>query len=395
MNHKVKTKTIVLVANTSWSIYNFRLGLIRRLQEEGYDIAVIAPKDNFTSKLISEGLTFYEISMTNYGTNPFSELKLIYRFYQLYKFINPDLIFHYTIKPNIYGSIAAALCRKPSIIVTTGLGHLFQFSNIMVRWITLFLYRVAAFLSKEVWFLNDNDRDVFIYKRIVRRSKTKILKSEGINTNWFRPKKDKKFYNDRFLFAGRLIWEKGVEEYVKAAEIIKEKYPKVKFELLGFIDQSNPKSIPYEYINLWQKKKVIKYLGETTDVRPFLEKATCLVFPSYYREGVSRILMEAASMETPIITTDNVGCRDIVDHRKNGFIVEPRDVHSLVSAIEEIIVMEDQDKLVMGKLGRKKMVSEFNETKIIDQYLDVVHKYILKGPHQVITQDKEIHSPIK
>jgi glycosyltransferase involved in cell wall biosynthesis len=366
------------VANTSWSLYNFRLGLIRRLQDEGYDISVIAPKDSFTSKLVSEGITYHEIDMSNYGTNPFSEIKLIYSFYKLYKKIDPDLIFHYTIKPNIYGTIAAGLCRKPSIIVTTGLGHLFQFSNFMVRMITLFLYRVAAILTKEVWFLNDNDRDIFIYKRIVRKSKTKVLKSEGVNVDWFKPRKDKKFYIDRFLFAGRLIWEKGVAEYVEAARIIKEKYPRVRFELLGFIDQSNPKAIPYEYISNWQKQKVIKYLGETTDIRPYLEKATCLVFPSYYREGVSRVLMEAASMETPIITTDNVGCRDIVDDGKNGFIVEPQNIPSLVKAIEEFIEMDDQDKLVMGKLGRKKMVEGYAEEKIIEQYISTITKYLTK-----------------
>ena len=346
------------------------------MQDEGYIISVIAPKDNFTSKLVSEGIDYHEINMSNYGTNPFTEAKLIYRFFKLYKEIKPDLIFHYTIKPNIYGTIAAAYCRIPSIIVTTGLGHLFQFSNFMVRWITLFLYRVAAFLTKEVWFLNDNDRDIFIYKRIVRKSKTRVLKSEGINVEWFRPRKDKKFYIDRFLFAGRLIWEKGIEEYVKAAERIKEKYPKVRFELLGFIDQSNPKSVPYDYINKWQKKKVVKYLGETTDVRPYLEKATCLVFPSYYREGVSRVLMEAAAMETPIITTDNVGCRDIVDHGKNGFIVEPQSVDSLVEAIEEFIGMDNQDKLVMGKLGRIKMEKEFSESNILNVYRSSIDKYL-------------------
>ena len=366
------------------------MGLIRRLREEGYHISVIAPKDSFTSKLVSEGIDYHEINMHNYGTNPFSEVKLIYRFYRLYKKINPDLIFHYTVKPNIYGTIAAGLCRKPSIIVTTGLGHLFQFSNFLVRWITLFLYRIAAMITKEVWFLNDNDRDIFTYKRIVRKSKTRILKSEGINTDWFQPKKDKKFYIDRFLFAGRLIWEKGVDEYIQAAHILKSQYPRIKFELVGFIDQSNPQSVPYDYINQWQKKRVIKYLGETTDIRPYLEKATCLVFPSYYREGVSRVLMEAASMETPIITTDNVGCRDIVDHGRNGLIVEAQNVDSLVEAMKSFIEMNDQDKLIMGKLGRKKMVEHYDESNIIRQYLQVVDQYIGEPSNGTIKADKKV-----
>jgi len=343
-----KKKSIALVGNTSWSMYNFRLGLIRGLQQEGYEVTVIAPKDNFTSKLVAEGINYHEISISNYGTNPITELKLIRRFYKTYKKIRPDMIFHYTIKPNIYGSIAAAFCKIPSIIVTTGLGQMFQFKNFFVRWITLTFYRIATFLAKEVWFLNDNDKDVFVFKRIVRKSKARVLKSEGIDTNWFKPRKQKKFYIDRFLFAGRLIWDKGVREFVEAAKIVKKNYPQVRFELLGFIDQSNPNSVPYDTINEWQKKRIITYLGETSDIRPYMEKASCLVFPSFYREGVSRVLMEAASMETPIITTDNVGCKEIVDHNKNGFVVDINNVNELAQAIESFIELEDNDKLVMG-----------------------------------------------
>ena len=373
-----KKKSIALVGNTSWSMYNFRLGLIRGLQQEGYEVTVIAPKDSFTSKLVAEGINYHEISISNYGTNPITELKLIRRFYKTYKKIKPDMIFHYTIKPNIYGSIAAAFCKIPSIIVTTGLGQMFQFKNFFVRWITLTFYRIATFLAKEVWFLNDNDKDVFVYKRIVRKSKARVLKSEGIDTDWFKPKKQKKFYIDRFLFAGRLIWDKGVREFVEAAKLVKKKYPQVKFELLGFIDQSNPNSVPYDTINEWQKKRIITYLGETSDIRPFMEKASCLVFPSFYREGVSRVLMEAASMETPIITTDNVGCKEIVDHNKNGFVVDVNNVYKLAKAIESFIELEDNDKLVMGKLGRKKMIDQYDQNKIVDFYLNTVSRVLGK-----------------
>ena len=382
-----KKKSIALVGNTSWSMYNFRLGLIRGLQQKGYEVTVIAPKDNFTAKLVAEGIHFHEISISNYGTNPITELKLIRRFYKTYKKINPDMIFHYTIKPNIYGSIAAAFCKIPSIIVTTGLGQMFQFKNFFVRWITLTFYRIATFLAKEVWFLNDNDRDVFVFKRIVRKSKARVLKSEGIDTDWFKPKKDKKFYVDRFLFAGRLIWDKGVREFVEAAKLVKTKYPNVRFELLGFIDQSNPNSVPYDTINDWQKNRIITYLGETSDIRPYMEKASCLVFPSFYREGVSRVLMEAASMETPIITTDNVGCREIVDHNKNGFLVEVNNVLALSQAIETFIELDNDDKIVMGKLGRKKMITQYDQKNVVDYYLKTVTN-ILGEPNASQTKNQ-------
>jgi glycosyltransferase involved in cell wall biosynthesis len=370
-------KTIALVANTSWSIYNFRLGLIRHFKSLGYRIVVIAPKDSFTSKLIKEEIDYREINILNYGTNIWQELTLINTLIKLYSEIRPNLIFHYNIKPNIYGSIAAAYCRIPSIIITTGLGHLFEFKNILVRNITVGLYRIAAGLCKEIWFLNSNDQDVFIYKRIARKNKIKLLNGEGIDTEWFNPQSTKKEDGTtKFLFAGRLLKDKGIREYFEAAKYFtSNNYPCV-FKVLGFIDQSNPNSIPYEEIIKMQDLKIIKYEGETTDVRPFLSEADCLVFPSYYREGISRILMEASAMETPIITSDNVGCREIVDHNITGYLCEPKDTNSLISMIHNFLKLDTQDRIVMGKLGRKKMQRLFDEKLILKEYQKTVEKYI-------------------
>jgi glycosyltransferase involved in cell wall biosynthesis len=357
-------------------MYNFRLGLIQKLMRQGYKVVVIAPKDEFTSKLIALGVEYRDVKIQNYGTNPFSELGLIYRLYQLYKEIQPDLIFHYTIKPNIYGSFAAKLCGIPSFIITTGLGHLFEFKNMVVRWVTLFLYKIACKLSEETWFLNTNDMDIFTYKGIVKKEKARVIKSEGINVQWFKPYSDKVESGvTTFLFAGRLLKEKGIVEYVNAAKIVRKKYPNTVFNILGFIDESNPNSIPYQELLEWHKKKIVHYLGDTVDVRPHLQKADCLVFPSYYREGVSRILMESASMETPIITTDNVGCRDVVEHGSTGFICTPKDVSNLCEAIVQFIEMEQDDRALMGKLGRRKMVKEYDERNIIKVYLDTIGRY--------------------
>ncbi|MBK8349319.1 MAG: hypothetical protein IPL08_17530 [Saprospiraceae bacterium] len=190
-------------------MYNFRLGLIQKLIRQGYKIVVIAPKDEFTSKLITIGVEYRDVKIQNYGTNPLNEMSLIYQLYKLYKEIKPDLIFHYTIKPNIYGSFAAKMCGIPSIIITTGLGHLFEFKNLVVRVVTLFMYKIACKLSEETWFLNTNDMDIFTYKGIIKRKKARVIKSEGINLNWFKPYCDKEESNViTFLFAGRLLKEK-------------------------------------------------------------------------------------------------------------------------------------------------------------------------------------------
>lgn len=349
---------------------------MRHLKSKGYRIVVIAPKDAFTAKLIAEGIDYKEVEIFNYGTNPIYELKLIFSLIRLYKTIKPDLIFHYTIKPNIYGSIAAKYCGIPSIIITTGLGHLFEFKNWLVRAITILLYRIACHLSKESWFLNSNDLDVFVYKLIVNKSKTLLLKSEGIDLNWFLPKPKKYQKSTIFLFAGRILVDKGILVFHRAAEIIKKKYSNVEFQVLGFVDQSNPNSIEYEKILEWQNKKVISYVGETTDVRPYLSNCDCLVFPSYYREGVSRILMEASAMERPIITTDNVGCREVVDHGVNGIIIPIKDSKSLVKAMEEFLHMNKADREIMGKAGRRKMEREFDEALILKVYDQAIERYI-------------------
>ena len=370
-------KTIALVSNTSWSLYNFRLGLIRHLKARGFRIVVIAPKDAFTAKLIAEGIDYKEVEIHNYGINPLNEIKLIFSLIHLYKEIRPDLIFHYTIKPNIYGSFAAWYCRIPSIIITTGLGHLFEFKNWLVRTITLFLYRMACQLSKESWFLNSNDLDVFVYKLIVKKSKTLLLKSEGIDLDWFSPQTSKKHIKTTvFLFAGRLLEDKGILVFRDAAEIIKKKYHNVEFQVLGFVDQSNPNSIEYEKLLEWQKQNIIRYLGETTDVRPYLANCDCLVFPSFYREGVSRILMEASAMERPIITTDNVGCREVVDNGINGFVIPIKDIKSLAAAIEEFLLMNKENREIMGKAGRRKMEREFDETLVLNVYDQAVERYL-------------------
>ena len=257
--------------------------------------------------------------------------------------------------------------------ITTGLGRLFTYNNRIVNKFSKILDQIAARYSKQVWFLNERDLNIFIDKGITTKEKTFLLPSEGIDLQKFQPSTinpnpDKTI---TFLFAGRIIWEKGIKEYVTAAKIIKEKYSNTKFQLLGFVDPSNPNSVPYQDIQDWQRKNIITYLGETEDVRPFLNKSTCLIFPSFYNEGISRILLEAAAMAKPIITTDNVGCRDVVKDNLNGFICHPKDIEDLVAKIEKFIKLSSEEKKEMGKNGREVVLKNFDESIIIQKYIDL------------------------
>ncbi len=372
-NNKYK---IAFVGNTAWSMFNFRLGIIKELKQQGHDVVVIAPKDTFTAKIVSEGVSFMHIPISSYGTNVIEEAKTLAKFIRIYRKEKFDLIFHYTIKPNIYGTIAAAIARTPSIIITTGLGRLLSFKNSIAGVFTLNLYRVAGRLAKEVWFLNNDDKSVFLFKKIATENKMRLIKGEGINTDWYKPNGYVKKENDiKFLFAGRVIWDKGVGQFVEAAKKIKEKYKNVEFQILGFIDPNNPNAISYSQIVKWQNEGVIRYLGEATDVRPYLERCDCLIFPSFYREGMSRILMEAAAMERPIITTDNVGCREVVDDGINGFLVEKNNVQDLILKISDFIQMGNEQKKEMGKAGRIKINKSFREKQIFPVYLNTIEKY--------------------
>jgi glycosyltransferase involved in cell wall biosynthesis len=368
---------IAFVGNTAWSMYNFRLGIIRKLRDEGHEIVVIAPKDTFSTKLVSEGVSYIHIPMENYGTNWLEEFKTLLRFVRLYRRENFDFIFHYTIKPNIYGGIAAAINRTPFIAITTGLGHFLNFKKSPAGIMMLLLYRLTGTLSKEVWFLNEDDKNIFVQKNIVKEKKSRIIKGEGINTDWFKPNDYGKQHNNiNFLYAGRVLWDKGIGDFITVARRIRAKYPQTRFSILGFVDPSNPNAVEYEQLLNWQKEGIIDYLGETVDVRPFIEKSDCLLFPSYYREGLSRILLEAAAMERPIVTYDNVGCRDLVEDGVNGYLCDLKDVDMLESKIKQFIDLDREGQIQMGKNGRAKIIEDFAEENIWGHYFDAVEKYL-------------------
>lgn len=366
---------ILFVANTAWSIYNFRFGLISSLISKGYRICILAPQDDASMRLEKMGCEVYDLPMSAKGINPIEDLVLIVRMLKLYKTVNPDFIFHYTIKPNIYGSIAARILSLPSIAVTTGLGYTFIKDN-WVSKIAKLLYKLSFVSPKEVWFLNEDDRKVFIEHNLVNAKHAILLHSEGVDTNFFHPKN--KSLDDgkiRFLLIARMLWDKGVGEFSAAAELIKSKYPNAVFQLLGATGVENPSVISLEQIQSWEKVGHIEYLGTTADVRPIIADADCIVLPSFYREGVPRTLLEAASMGKPIITTDNVGCRDVVIDTETGFLCPVKDVDKLADCIEKVIQISADERLAMGRKGREFVIDCFDEKKIIEQYINTLSKY--------------------
>lgn len=366
-------KRIVLVSNTSWSMLKFRLGVMKSLVEKGYDVIIIAPRDKHSDEFKELGCHYIELAMDNKGSNIFKDLRMVYKLQKAYKKLDPDLIFHYTIKPNIYGTFAAFLAKKRSIAVITGLGYTFIHDTVTAK-IAKYLYKVSLKHSEKVWFINVEDKNKFLLAELVAEEKMELLPSEGINVDTFTPITVKREDNIfRFILIARLLWDKGVGEYVKAAKVLAKKYDNVECQLLGFIDAQNPKAISKEQVDDWVQKGYVNYLGPTDDVRHFIAKADCIVLPSY-REGVSMILMESAAMQKPLIATNVPGCRDLINSSVSGYTCQMQDYQDLVAKMEKMLHLSEKQRQKMGKEGRKLMVEEYNENLVIEKYLQVIRK---------------------
>jgi glycosyltransferase involved in cell wall biosynthesis len=363
-------KHILLVGNTAWSMYNFRRNLMQHLVKLGYKVSVLAPSEaDFDEKMRAIGVDFYDLPLSAKGTNPFADLALTFRIRKYIKQLKPDFAFFYTIKPNIYGGFAAKSCNLPYVAVTTGLGYTFVVDNLVSK-IARLLYKLSFKNAQSVWFLNNDDKSDFLKYKLLPEERCFVLKGEGVNTERFQVKPLPK--NIKFLLMARMLWDKGVGEFVDAARLLKKDYPEVEFNLLGFLNAENPAAISEEQIRDWEKEGVIKYLGVTKDVRPYLEESTAMVLPSFYREGVPMTLLEAASMGRILISTDNVGCRDAVDDGINGFLVPIKDHVALADAMRMVIEMSYEEKVAMGLAGRKKVENEFADELVVKVYEGVL-----------------------
>lgn len=368
----------IVVSNTSLTIRNFRVGLMQALKSKGYDVIFCAQDNGYAREVTRKGFAFIPLIIDRKGTNLFTDLKQIFALYRIYKKEKPDIVLHYTPKPNIYGSIAAALTGIPCIDNISGLGYAFIKKNI-VYFIIKFLYKIGCKLAKITFFQNKDDLNIFIEKGLIDKKKAVLVSGSGVDTNFFSPdfcgpvKKEEDSFV--FLFTGRFLWDKGLGEFVDAARLTKQKYPKTQFWLAGIIDSGNPAGISLKTIKEWEREGIVKHLGEVRDVRLSICQADCVVLPSY-REGIPRSLLEALSMEKPIITTDAIGCREVVEEGINGFSVPVKDAQALADSFSRMIELKPQERLKMGRAGRDKMKKEFEETIIVDVYLREIQRIL-------------------
>ncbi len=362
-------KKIAIVINTSWNVYNFRLNLLKSLQQTGYHIVVIAPKDRYSKLLEKENFEYHNLYLDNDNTNTLKELKLLAHLFWLYRKVKPDVILQYTIKPNIYGNLAAAFLRIPTISNISGLGTVFlnnKFSSKIARW----LYCITLRYSNKVFFQNSDDLELFVKKRLIKREKTTLIPGSGIDTNKFKPI-DYEIQNTTFLMISRLIKDKGIVEYIEAIRIVKKRFSDIKFWLIGGLYEKNPTSISAGTLNSWIDEGLIEYVDHTDHIRDYISKASCIVLPSY-REGLSRSLLEAMSMAKPIITSNVPGCKDLVTEGKNGYLCNVKDSQDLAKSMIKFINLPQKERDNFGKVGRKKVLENFSDKIIFDIYLKAI-----------------------
>ena len=368
------SKRILISINTAWNLLNFRVGLINGLISSGFEVIAAAPSDKYVAELELLGCRFVHLEMDNKGTHPVRDLLLMWRYWRLLKTEKPDLCLFYTVKPNVYGSLASSLCSIPFINNVSGLGSVFIQNGLLKRFVSV-LYKFAFRNSSRVFFQNSDDLGLFLENKLVNIELTDVLPGSGINLHRFTPSDDA-FRRSltapfRFLLIARMLKDKGVVEFVNAAQLLKESGVKAEFCLLGFLDVQNPAAISSEQMKEWTVQGYVIYLGVSDDVREHLASADCIVLPSY-REGTPRSLLEAAAMAKPLITTNVAGCKEVVEHGVNGFLCEPKNAQDLALKMKEMLIISEDQRKLMGQNGRLKMEKEFDENIVIQKYLQAI-----------------------
>ncbi|MBB3187195.1 glycosyltransferase family 4 protein [Microbacter margulisiae] len=365
--------TILFSDNHLWALYHFRGGVIKNLLNQGYKVVVVAPETNDLEDNSIQGVEFIPIKLNRTTTSIYVNIQYFISLCKIYHRIKPDVIFHYTIKPILFGNLAAKLNHIFSVSIFAGLSNILTEDSLINKIMRLVLKYALRFSVKTV-FLNEDDRRFLISKQVVPEKKSVLYESgEGLDTDFYKPNSDKNQNNHLvFLMISRLLYQKGYSEYVEAARMVKIKFPSAEFILCGEIDNGHPSAVPKDVVMNDHNCGVIIYEGRITNVLEKMQSSDCFVLPSYYNEGMNRSLMEALSIGVPIITTDNKGCREMVIDGETGFLVKQKCVGSLVDAMMKICKMSQSEREEMGIKGRQLAINVYDEKHVFVCYNTII-----------------------
>lgn len=365
-----KRNKIVICANSSWYIYNFRKNTIKSLVDMGYEVYAVASKDNSSKKLSKICTKYYQFKLKPNGVNPLSESLVIMKLFVIYLVVRPAFVMNFTPKMNIYSSIVSFFFMAKVINNISGLGTVFSDTSFLSRF-TERLYKFSQLFATKIFFQNENDLDMFVSKKIAPRHKCEYIPGSGVNLKTFSVCEAPDDHVVRFLIVCRMLYKKGIVEFADAAKHIKDKYGhKVEFRAIGFIDPDNKYSISEQIMKNWVTKDILTYGGALDDVRKEISLSDCVVLPSVYPEGTPKSLLEAGAMGKPIITTNMPGCSSTVIDGSTGFLCDPGSTHDLIAKIEKIISMTHQDRYQMGLRSRRHIEKKFDEKIVIKKYLN-------------------------
>lgn len=363
---------ILILANSAGGLYHFRFELVKMLLSQNFSVVFCVPNpkdDIYVQKFIEAGAVFIHTPMNRRSVNPFSDNSLIKSYTRIVKDLKPDVILTYTVKPNIYGNYVAAKFKIPVLMNVTGIGT--SMISHRLRSIIKLMYKYACTKAEKVFFQNSSNLDFFLKNKLVRNKKTKLLPGSGVNLQNFQPLE--KTISDgkiRFLFIGRLMKEKGVEELLKAARNVILKYPDAVFQLVGGMEEE-------KYKTYTDKNKNIEFLGRSDDVRVQIREADCIINPSYH-EGMSNVLQEGAAMGKPLLASNIPGCREIVEDGVNGFLFESKDANDIEEKIVKFIELSEEKRSIMGRNSRSKVEKEFDRSIVVEEYMNAV-KTVISG----------------
>lgn len=361
-------KKILILSNHFITLYNFRKELIKQLNDKGHEVYISIPKSDDNNFFENMGCKLIDTSIDRRGINPIKDFALILKYLKIMKMIKPDIILSYTIKPNIYGAIASNITKNKQISNITGTGATFLKRN-FVSEVAKFLYKISIKQSYKVFFQNSGDKDIFVKNKMVKNNYD-ILPGSGVNLEQFQRidlPSDKEI---NFIFIGRIMTLKGIDQYLETAKKIKDEYENINFYIAGFIEEAKYNKIIDEY----NSKGIIKYIGFQKDIKSYIEMCHCTVLPSHGGEGVPNVLLESAAMGRVCVASSINGSKEVIDDGENGFLFKAGDGKDLTDKVKRFIDLKFEDKVKMGFAGRAKVEREFDRNIVIDRYLNEINK---------------------
>lgn len=368
-------------ANTDWYLYNFRLSTAQKLKRDGHDVVMLSPPGEFGARFAQHGFRWRTIPMDRTSLNPLQEIVTLRALVQVLKQEHPNLLHNFTVKCSVYGALAARIAKVPAVVnAVAGMGYIFTSGNAKasaLRPLVKTLMRVTLGHDRSLLILqNPDDAEAFVSSGIVPRKYIRLIRSSGVNLDRFHPCERVNEGRLRVVLAARLLWEKGIQEYIDAAALLRNQGRHIDFLLAGMPDSGNPRSVRIEQVQSWADEGIVKWLGHVDDMAALLPTADVMVLPSYYREGVPKSLIEGAACGLALITTDRPGCREVVtSHGIDGLIVEPKKPTELASLIAQL----DDDRHLLRRLGgaaRQKAVDDFDEQLVVQRTIDVYNELL-------------------